>query len=291
MDYSVCIVLHNSKPELAMLLDSIDACPGPRPQIICADSGSSDGGGDFALERGAELVSMEGNVGFGAANNAALEMAIHPVSILLNPDCRVSGDNLARLAVTAAAQRSLVAPRLLNADGTLQESAHPVPGGLDGYLASLTMPRLLGPRLGTHLQPFRSTEPTTVGWAIGACIAARTELFRALGPFNPADFLFSEDLDLCLRARAQGVATIFDPTIEIFHSGAHTSEGGVDQERIQLQALRRREVILNQLGRGALARDDRSQWLTFKVRAMLGRDRALNECRAGAVRKAQKSPS
>ena len=186
MDYSVCIVLHNSKPELTTLLDSIDACPGPRPQIICADSGSSDGGGDFALERGAELVSMEGNVGFGAANNAALELAIHPVSILLNPDCRVSGDNLARLAVTAAAQRSLVAPRLLNADGTLQESAHPVPGGLDGYLAAVTVPRLLGPRFGTHLQPFRSTEPTTVGWAIGACIAARTELLTALGPFNPA---------------------------------------------------------------------------------------------------------
>jgi len=291
MEFSICIVLHNSRTELIALLDSIDASDGPRPQIICADSGSTDGGADVALSRGVEVVVMDGNVGFGAANNAALELATHPVSVLLNPDCIVVGDNLARLAQAAAARRALVAPRLLNLDRSIQDSAHPVPGGLDGYLAAITVPRMLGSRSSKHLQPFRSSTPTVVGWAIGACIAARTDLLRALGPFNATDFLFAEDLDLCLRARSQGIPTLFDPTIEIVHSGAHTSHTEIDQPRLELQAQRRREVILKQLGPGALARDDRSQLITFKLRAAFGRDRALNNCRAAAVKEAQKRSS
>jgi GT2 family glycosyltransferase len=291
MSFAAVIVLHNSARELTALLESIDAHLAVRPQVICADSGSSDDGADVARNWGAEVVVMDGNPGYGAANNAALELVREEVTVLLNPDSLLIDGSIVRLAEIARASRALIAPSLLNDDRTVQDSAHPLPGGLDGYLAALTVPRLLPAKLRNRLQPFRSTTRTEVGWAIGACLAAKTALLRQLGPFDPADFLFAEDLDLCLRARALGIPTIFDPSVSLVHSGAHTSRGELKQERFDLQARRRREVILQQLGEGALRRDDRTQALTFTARAALGRDPSRNKMLLAALRSAQNRSS
>jgi GT2 family glycosyltransferase len=291
MSFAAVIVLHNSARELTALLESIDAHLAVRPQVICADSGSSDDGADVARNWGAEVVVMDGNPGYGAANNAALELVREEVTVLLNPDSLLIDGGIVRLAEIARASRALVAPSLLNDDRTLQDSAHPLPGGRDGYLAALTVPRFLPTKLRNRLQPFRSTTRTEVGWAIGACLAAKTSLLRQLGPFDPADFLFAEDLDLCLRARALGIPTIFDPSVSLVHSGAHTSRGELKQERFDLQARRRREVILQQLGEGALRRDDRTQALTFTARAALGRDPSRNKMLLAALRSAQNRSS
>jgi GT2 family glycosyltransferase len=291
MNFSVVIVLHNSAPELAALLLSIDAHLAARPQVICADSGSTDDGASVAREWGAEVLVMDGNPGYGAANNAALDLVRADTTVLVNPDCRLIDDGLSQLAQASSERRALLAPRLLNDDGTLQDSAHPLPGGYDGYLAALTAPRLLPAKLRDRLQPFRSQTKTEVGWAIGACLAARTSLLRQLGPFNADDFLFAEDLELCLRARALGIPTIFEPSVALVHSGAHTSRAESEQERFNLQARRRREVILQQLGEGALRRDDRTQALTFSARAALGRDAARNKMLLAALRGAQNRSS
>jgi GT2 family glycosyltransferase len=291
MNFSVVIVLHNSAPELAALLLSIDAHLAARPQVICADSGSTDDGASVAREWGAEVLVMDGNPGYGAANNAALDLVRADTTVLVNPDCRLIDDGLSQLAQAGSERRALLAPRLLNDDGTLQDSAHPLPGGYDGYLAALTAPRLLPAKLRDRLQPFRSQTKTEVGWAIGACLAARTSLLRQLGPFNADDFLFAEDLELCLRARALGIPTIFEPSVALVHSGAHTSRAESEQERFNLQARRRREVILQQLGEGALRRDDRTQALTFSARAALGRDAARNKMLLAALRGAQNRSS
>ncbi len=291
MTFSLCVVLHNSSGELEALLDSVDRHLSIRPQIICVDSGSSDNGAALAGSRGAEVIVMDGNPGFGAANNAALAAATEAVSVLLNPDCRLVDAGLERLVAAAEGRRALMAPRLLNDDGTIQDSAHPLPGSWDGYLAAVTVPRLLPRRLRERAQPFRSERERVVGWAIGACLVAQTKLLRELGPFNAEDFLFAEDLDLCLRARALAIPTTLDPAVKLVHRGAHTSGGTTDQTRLDRQAWRRREVIGRQLGARAVARDDRSQYLTFTLRIMAGRDRARNEMLITALRRAQNRSS
>ena len=291
MTFSLCIVLHNSEKELAALLDSIDTHLSMRPQIICVDSGSLDDGAALARSHGADVIVMKGNPGFGAANNVAVSAATEDVAVLLNPDCRLIDSSLERLVTSAGSRRALLAPRLLNANRTIQDSAHPLPGGWDGYLAALTAPRVLPRRLRERLQPFRSEHAINVGWAIGACVAGQTALLRELGPFNPDDFLFAEDLDLCLRARALAIPTLLDPSVELIHTGAHTSDARTDQARLELQVRRRREVIGRQLGPHALARDDRSQMLTFALRAAARRDRDRNLIQLNALRAAQKRSS
>jgi N-acetylglucosaminyl-diphospho-decaprenol L-rhamnosyltransferase len=284
--FTVVVALHDSEAELAALLDSIDRHLDPRPQLVAVDSGSRDGGPDLAADRGAELVALAGNPGFGAACNAGIERARHDVAVLLNPDCELLDGSLATLAGIAGAHPgALHAPRVLNPDGSIQRSAHPVPGTPGSLLPALVHAPLLPPSLRERVEPYRVTTPRTVGWAIAACLAASTATFRRLGPFDPAVHLFAEDMELGLRARAAGIPTVVHPQLRIRHTGGHaTLRGG---EPYAALARRRREAIAATRGRRALAVDDLAQALTFTTRAaghaVLGGDAARPRAQLAAL--------
>ena len=115
-----------------------------------------------------------------------------------------------------------------------------------------------------------------MGWAIAACVAAPTDLLRELGPFDPGEFLFYEDMDLCLRARAAGAPTELHPDVALVHTGGHSTGPAYGGEPHELLARRRHEVVTARLGRRAAALDDLAQAATFATRAagrmLLGRD-------------------
>jgi GT2 family glycosyltransferase len=275
--FTIVTVLHDSAPELPRLLASIDAHLRPRPQIVAVDSGSSDQGPRLAREGGAEVVVMDGNPGFGAASNAGVARARHPVTVLLNPDCELLDAGLAQLVARAEEREALVVPRLLNADGSSQRSAHPLPGR-PAALARAVLPTRSVP------EPHRARRARRVGWAIAACMAGRTEMLRRLGPFDPAAFLFYEDLDLCLRARVAGVPTVLHPEVRVRHLGGRSTTRAFGGEAFALRAQRRRAVIGARLGQRALRIDDTAQALTFALRAAGGRERERNLAALRALR-------
>jgi N-acetylglucosaminyl-diphospho-decaprenol L-rhamnosyltransferase len=203
------------------------------------------------------------------------------VTVLLNPDCELLDAGLAALAARAEEGEALLVPRLLDADGSPQRSAHPLPGR-PATLARALLPTRALP------QPHRTRRTRRVGWAIAACLAARTELLLRLGPFDPTAFLFYEDLDLCLRARAAGVPTVLHPEVRVRHLGGRSTARAFGGEAFALQAQRRREVVRTRLGRRALRVDDAAQALTFGVRAAVGRERERNLAALRALRAARR---
>jgi N-acetylglucosaminyl-diphospho-decaprenol L-rhamnosyltransferase len=264
--FTVVVVLHDSAAELTALLRSVDAQLPARPQLVAVDTGSADGGAERAAVWGAEVIGLPSNPGFGAASNAGVARARHDVTVLLNPDCELLDDSLVRLADTAAAgPPALHAPRLLSADGSLQRSAHPLPGTVGALAGAPAYAPALPAALRDRLEPYRAERPRTVGWAIAACLAAPTETLRALGPFDPAAHLFAEDMELCLRARAAGVPTVLHPQLRVRHTGGHATQRA--GEPFDVLARRRREVLLAARGPRALALDDLAQGLTFASRA------------------------
>ncbi|MEO8687906.1 MAG: glycosyltransferase family 2 protein [Solirubrobacteraceae bacterium] len=270
MTFSAVVVLHDSAGPLPALLGSLSLLPAP-PQLIVVDTGSVDEGAELARAAGAEVVELGANPGFGAANNAGIERARHDVTVLLNPDCELLDASLARLAAAAAGPERLWVPRLLEAGGAVQRSAHPLPGTAGALLPALVHPVALPRALRVRAEPFRAERPRTIGWAIAACVAARTAVLRRLGPFDPGQFLFFEDMDLCLRARAAGVPTVLDPSVRIRHLGGHATRRAYAGEPHELLARRRREVVRANRGRAALALDDAAQALTFATRAVARR--------------------
>ena len=266
MPYSLVVVLHESAAEIELLLRSMDAQLAARPQLVAVDTGRDDGGAARCAAWGATVLERRDNPGFGAASNAGLELAAHDVTVLLNPDCELLDGSLDALAALARAHPgALHAPRLLNPDGSVQDSAHPLPGTAGALLAAAVPPALAPRALRERLEPWRGTRAHTVGWAIGACLAAPTAALRALGPFDPAAHLWAEDMELCLRARAAGRPTVLHPDLRVRHTGGHaTRRAG---EPLDLLARRRREVVGATRGDTALALDDAAQALTFASRA------------------------
>ncbi len=290
--FAIVTVLHDSEPELGALLDSIERWLDPPPRVVAVDSGSSDGGPALARERGAELVELPGNLGFGAGCNAGLERVREPVTALVNPDVELLDDGLARLARAALEREALLAPRLLGADGRVQDSAHPRPGTLEGLVPALLPRPLLPPPLRLRYEPWRSETAREVGWAIAACMAARTDLLRRLGPFDPKAFLFYEDMELCLRARRSGVPTLLLPQIRMRHLGGASTERALGEQALELHARRRREAIAHE-SRRALVLDDLAELATHGLRAagraVLRRDPGPARARLRALQRARRS--
>jgi N-acetylglucosaminyl-diphospho-decaprenol L-rhamnosyltransferase len=263
----IVTVLHDSAQDLQRLLRSLEPV-SPRPQVVAVDAGSQDDGPEIARAFGAEVIEA-GDVGFGAANNLGVERVTGSVTLLLNPDVTVlEPPVIERLARHARREDALHVPRLLNPDGSIQRSAHPVPGRVSALLPALLHPRALPQPLRDRAEPWRADgDERPVGWAIAAAVAARTDTLRRLGPFDAGQFLFFEDLDLCLRARAAGIPTILHPDLILEHRGGHSTEPAYAGEPHELLAARRRAVVRANLGRRALALDDAAQALTFATRA------------------------
>jgi N-acetylglucosaminyl-diphospho-decaprenol L-rhamnosyltransferase len=284
--FAIVTVIHDSEPELPLLLDSIARLPEPLPRVIVVDSGSSDRGPQLAAERGAEVIGLDGNPGFGAGSNAGLERVTEPVTALVNPDVELLDDGLSRLALDASSGGALLAPRLLNADGSVQDSAHPLPGRVETLIPAL-LPRRLLP---TRFEPWRSDSAREVGWAVAACILGRTDELRALGPFDPDAFLFYEDMELCLRARRAGIRTLLRPDVAVRHLGGASTSRALPDGELDLRARRRREVVGRE-GRGRLLIDDLAEGLTFGLRgaakALVGSGQ-LERRRFGALLRARR---
>jgi N-acetylglucosaminyl-diphospho-decaprenol L-rhamnosyltransferase len=281
MSFTVVTVLHDSAPELARLLPSLGEHVPVGTQLVVVDSGSGDDGAALAGAAGAEVVVLDGNPGFGAASNAGVARAHHAVTVLLNPDCELLDAGLADLAARAEGMDALLVPRLVEADGALQRSAHPLPGRPGALVRAVLPARALA-------QPHRARRPRRVGWAIAACLAAPTALLRRLGPFDPDAFLFYEDMDLCLRAHAAGIPTVLHPDVVVRHLGGRSTARAFGGEAFDLQARRRREVVQARLGRRALRIDDGAQALTFGLRAAVGRERSRNLAALRALRAARR---
>ena len=271
-DFSAVIVLHDSERHLRKLLASLDAHLPGRVEVIAVDTGSRDRGAAIARDWGATVVDLPDNPGFGAANNAGVARASHDVTALLNPDVELLDAGLASLAEAARERDALHFPRLLNPDGSVQDSAHPAPGTWREVARALLPHRVVA-------QPYATARG--VGWVIAAAVMARTTTLRRLGPFDPDAFLFYEDMELCLRA---DVPLVLRTDVALRHEGGHST----GESRIAEEARRRRAVIATQLGPRALRRDDLAQALSFaRTAAWKPRSRAqlqaLREARRGST--------
>ena len=290
---AIVVVTHDSAPDLERLLTSIDRHLGPSSEVVVVDSGSSDDSARVAGDHGAAVIELDGNDGFGAANNRGVAHVRADVTALVNPDIELLDDGLLRLADRARGERALLAPRLVHFDGSVQDSAHPLPGTARALLAGFVPYPLMPGPVRRRAQPWRAEWPVSVGWALAACLVGQTALLRHLGPFSARAPLFYEDLELCLAARREGISVVLDPRVRMRHAGGHSTRPRFGGEPYELLAQRRREVVGAALGHRALALDDLAQGLTFTTRWIArratGRDASAAAARLRALRLARRA--
>ncbi len=225
----------------------------------------------LAVAAGRTTVALGQNLGFGPGSNRGLDEVDEPVVALLNPDVELVDDSLAALAAEALRRdrrERLLAPLVLNADGTRQDTAHPRPGSAAELARAVLPPRLVP---GSALAPWKAHRPRPVGWAVGCALVAQAATLRRLGPFDERRFLYGEDLDLGLRAAAIGVPTWFWPSARVIHHRAHATARAFGGEPFELLARARREVTAERLGPRRARLDDAAQAATFGSRIIAKR--------------------
>jgi N-acetylglucosaminyl-diphospho-decaprenol L-rhamnosyltransferase len=124
-------------------------------------------------------------------------------------------------ALDAEPALGIVGPRIDNTDGTLYPSARTIPGPFDAMghaFLGLIMPNNRFTRRYRMLD-WDHAKARRVDWISGACFAIRRDVFDRLGGFNEDYYMYLEEIDLCTRTKALGVAVGYEPAAQVVHVG------------------------------------------------------------------------
>jgi N-acetylglucosaminyl-diphospho-decaprenol L-rhamnosyltransferase len=266
--YSIVVVTWQCASALKNLVASMNRYLDEAPELVIVDNGSGDRPEEAA--RGwkgvCRFIQTGTNLGFGPANNVGVEAASGAAVVLLNPDVELLDGSLETLASEALGLGALVGPRILNPDRSVQPSASGPPTGFWPWIGAV-VPGGPSPRwLLAKTEPWRLQERVPVSWLTGACVAAPREMLRSLGPFDPAIHLYSEDLDLGIRAASRGIASYFSPrAATVIHYGKASTRIRFDDLGRSVAALNRRAVLRRAFG----ARAETASWNAERFRLWL----------------------
>ena len=203
-EVTIVIVTFNSAHCIKALGESLAACP----KIIVTDNGSQDDTVPLLRHHcpQARVVELGRNLGFGAANNRALDLIETPYALLLNPDCRLSTNQIAGLLKWSSRfpDAAIIAPQLVAKDGTPEIN----------YRWPSTVWHSRGPG---------ASGPACVGFICGASMLLNLAQMGRNCRFDERFFLYYEDDDLCLRLFKDYRPMIVVPEL----TAVHQSRGSV----------------------------------------------------------------
>jgi N-acetylglucosaminyl-diphospho-decaprenol L-rhamnosyltransferase len=267
-DYSVVVVTWQSASMLEALVATMNRHLRSAPELVVVDNLSRDDPERAVREyRGrVRFMPLERNVGFGAACNIGVENASGSCVVMLNPDTELVDASLDELAAFALERQALAGPRLLNPDGSVQPSASGTPVGLWPWIGAIIPGRLQPPPMHRWTEPWRARRTVRVAWLTGACVAAPRDALLALGPFDPAIHMYSEDMDLGLRAARAGIPSYFCPDLcRVVHHGGASGSIAFPRGVELLAARNRRAVVQRVYG----TRRERAGWLAQRANLRL----------------------
>lgn len=226
MILSVLVLTYNQLSTTLRCMDAVTAATAHiESEIILVDNGSTDGTAAVVAEKfpSVHIVPMGRNAGVAAGRNEAMRHARGEYFLILDNDTLPTADVIEGLMTHLAANPGcgIAAPRLDNADGTVQASYKDYPG----IMAKVRNVLGFGARDGHPC------------YVLGACQMMRAVTARRLGPLDEHIFYGPEDADYCLRAAEAGYTIDYLEHLHMTH----------DHRR----ATRRR--ILSPLGRRHIA--------------------------------------
>jgi N-acetylglucosaminyl-diphospho-decaprenol L-rhamnosyltransferase len=261
------VVNWNSGDDLRDLLDDLARQRGVDLHVTVVDNGSSDGSLERARGAAQEftLIATGANLGYTGGNGVGFRAVGLDLPVLVvNPDVRfLAADALVQLLAVLAEQPDIaaIAPAIRTEDGTFEHL---------GSVADVDRVRV------HHVDTFvagPAPELAELEWIDGAAILFRPEALREVGGFDERFFLFQEEVDWCLRARAAGWRVALTGRAEVAHR--RSSSFGSSQKGAYYY-WRNLYLLCAKHARGRVAW--RARWLA----ALLGFARRRSHLRSGA---------
>jgi GT2 family glycosyltransferase len=211
------IVLHWGDPRVtAACLESLRQVHRDGMEVLVIDNGTPDRSGEGLRREFPEFVHhrIEANQGFAGGNNVGLRRALEAeaeFALLLNNDTEVAPDFLDRLLEAAAAnpRAALLTPKILCAD----------PPGVIWFARGR---HSLWTGLAQHADRHRRDDPSDtaveeITFATGCALLIRLAALREIGLLDESLFMYSEDLDLSIRARKAGWTILSARAARVVH--------------------------------------------------------------------------
>lgn len=214
---SIVIVSHNTRGDLERCLQSLhDHPPDATHEIVVVDNASRDGSVEAVRAHwpGVTVITLNSNVGFASANNAAIRRTESELLLLLNSDTIVPEGAIDRLiaAMRELPGASVVGPKIIDGNGQTELSY----GRMMTPLAELRQ-KLLVRRASPLRLSWLTSQTRQVDWVTAACMLVRRRDAEAAGLLDERYFMYCEDVDFCAAVRANGGKIYFTPLAQIVH--------------------------------------------------------------------------
>lgn len=220
------IVTYNSEAMIAGLLDTLPAALDRlAAEVIVVDNSSTDATVEVVRRRADCRLVEAPNLGYAAGiNRGVAESSGDGPVLVLNPDIRLApGSVRAMVDALAKPGAGIVVPRVLDAHGTLAPSMRREPTLLRNLGLGGTGHAVFAEYVG---DPASYERAQTCDWALGAALLVSRACHEELGGWDESYFLYSEETDLCLRARDRGWLTRYEPSAVVTHIGGGSGRSG-----------------------------------------------------------------
>ena len=267
VELTYCVVNTEQRALLQRGLDAIALEQAAVPfetEVLVLDNASRDGSAEAARAHPAvtEVIALEQRRGKGENDSALLQRARGRFALLLNEDSELQGGATAALhaALLAHPRAGAAGAALLRPDGSSQPSAWRFPSPRSAALQALFLHR-------RFVVQSRGEAVREVDWAQSAALLVRTEAAAQIGWFDPAFFVYSDEVDFAKRLRDAGWSSLYVPAARAIHH-EQLSTGSVPSRRI-VELARNRDLYMRKHHGPGAARAVR--WLSawpYAVRAL-----------------------
>jgi hypothetical protein len=200
------------------------------------------------------FVPRSDNRGFAAGVNAGAQHARGRYLLLLNPDAELQAGAVRTLAAFLDSQPevAIVGPRVLDADGTIQQSARAFPTAATALFGRTSFLSRVWPGNPISRHNLLASRADSgwyfVDWVAGSCMMLRKEAFERMRGFDEGFFLYWEDADLCLRARHEGWRTAYLPEAQVMHHCGRSSRHASTRSLVAFHRSALRYYLKHQTG-------------------------------------------
>ena len=230
---TILIIAADSGPFLRECVASALASSVP-VEILLVDNASRDGVPQAvdracASDERVRVIYNHANLGFGPAVNLGARQAHGNALLVLNPDCMLEPDTLARMLdmVHAHPEAGVVGAVVCDEDGLPDPASRRRDPLLRRSLNAMTG-RAKREADGAQYEGVDVAGPipesvVDVENVSGAIMLLPRSVFDRLNGFDEGYFLHCEDLDLCRRARDAGYKVLLAGNVRVRHAGGGSS--------------------------------------------------------------------
>lgn len=221
---SVIVVLADSGPFTRECVEHALASDVP-VEVIVVDNGSADGVPEsldraYARDERVRVVYNRANLGFGAAVNRGALHARGERLLVLNPDCLVQPDTLARMIAYMDVHTGIVGAVVCDSEGR----PDPASRRRDPLMARALRTKLgRGGDGGIDIHGPMPQGAEEVEIVSGALLLIPRNVFERVGGFDETFFLHCEDMDLCRRVRDGGYRVLLAGDVRVLHGKGGSS--------------------------------------------------------------------